>query len=166
VEPTGPLTTIAQIAVGLAGFTGIAIAFTRRPGELTPLEGYRLAILFATSLGALFLALIPFGFGLVGVRDSTLWRISSALFVAFEAGLLIYLVPRTLRFLGEAREIFNVRVLTGLAAGHVVAIVLQAVNALGGFRGAESGVFLWGLIWLLFHTALQFARILFIRPST
>ena len=166
MDPTAPLTTVAQIAVGLAGFTGIVIAFTRRPGELTPIESYRLAILFGTSFGALFLSLVPFAFGLLGVGSPAVWRLSSAAFVAFEVGLLGTLVPRTLGYLRQAREIFNLRVLGGLAAGHAVAIVLLVVNVAGGFEGAAAGVFLWARVWLLFHSALQFARMLFVRPPT
>jgi hypothetical protein len=166
VDPSGPLTTVAQIAVGLAGFTGIVIAFTRRPGELTPIERYRFAILFGTSFGALFLSLVPFGVALVGVEAPALWRLSSAAFVAFEIGLVASLLPRTLRYVREARELFDLRILGGLAAGHALAIVLLIVNAFGGFAGAAPGVFLWALVWLLFHTALQFARMLFVRPLT
>ena len=94
------------------------------------------------------------------------WRLSSAAFVAFEVGLLGTLAPRTLGYLRQAREIFNLRVLGGLAAGHAVAIVLLVVNVAGGFEGAAAGVFLWALVWLLFHSALQFARMLFVRPPT
>ena len=158
------LTTVAQIAVGLAGFAGIAIAFNRRPGELTALEGYRLILLFATSFGALFLALLPFGLQLLGMPAPALWRLSSALFVGFDLLLLGCLTRPTLRFLRDVREIFNLRVLTGLLAGHVAAIGLLSASAVGAFPGRESGLFLCALLWLLFHSAVQFARILFIRP--
>src|SRR5437762_13493078 len=60
------LTTIAQLGVAVTGFSGIAIAFNRRPGGLGGFEAFRVSILFANSLAAVFLSLIPFAFFYLG----------------------------------------------------------------------------------------------------
>jgi hypothetical protein len=56
------LTTIAQLAVGVTGFSGIVIAFNRPSGRLSRFEAFRILILFLNSLGAMFFSLVPFAF--------------------------------------------------------------------------------------------------------
>ena len=56
------LTTVAQLGAAVTGFSGIAIAFNRHPGRLGDFEAFRVSLLFANSLAAVFLALIPFPF--------------------------------------------------------------------------------------------------------
>jgi hypothetical protein len=65
------LTTIAQLSVAVTGFSGIAIAFNRQPRRLGDFEAFRVSILFANSLAAVFLSLISFAFFYLGyIRDS------------------------------------------------------------------------------------------------
>ncbi|HSN72949.1 MAG TPA: hypothetical protein VLT59_15640, partial [Steroidobacteraceae bacterium] len=59
MDSTELLTAIAEIALGLAGFSGVMTAFMQRPGRLTGIETYRIGVLLGASLGAMFLALVP-----------------------------------------------------------------------------------------------------------
>ena len=96
------LTTIAQLGVAITGFTGIAIAFNRRPAR---------------------------------------------------------------RFFRLHPESFNSRLLVAVTTGHAINGIAQALNALG-ITTAELSVFIFGLLWILFHSAFQFGRILFVQPET
>lgn len=158
------LVTLAQLALGLAGFTGIGVLFTHRPGELTPLEKYRLGLLFSSSFGAMFLALLPLWLHLVDLEASALWRIASAVMFGFAVGGVALFLRPTRRFLREAPEIFNHWLLAAITAGHVFNGFLQLLNALGLFDAGSPAVYTSGLLWMLAHSSLQFARILFIRP--
>jgi len=51
--------TVAEVAIGLAGFSGLLVAFRRSLGPLSSVQKYRMRILFALSFGALFLSLLP-----------------------------------------------------------------------------------------------------------
>ncbi len=51
--------TLAEIGVGLAGFSGIALALTRRDAPLTPAQAVFVRELILNSLAVIFLALFP-----------------------------------------------------------------------------------------------------------
>jgi hypothetical protein len=157
------LTTIAQLAVAVTGFSGIAIAFKREPGGLTGFEAFRISILFANSLAAVFLALIPFAFFHLGWSEPAIWRTASGILAIFEITFLASHVPSARRFLRSHRQLFNLKLLTFVTAGHVINTVAQCLNSFGVTR-PQLSVFLFGLLWLLFHSIFQFGRILFVQP--
>lgn len=61
MEEADTLATIAQISLGLAGFTGVVVSFDKINAALSRVDAFRLIILLSMSMGALMLALIPFG---------------------------------------------------------------------------------------------------------
>ncbi len=159
------LSAVAQLALGLAGFTGIVVVFGRQPGRLRPVEVYRLANLLAISCEAMFLALLPFGLYYAGLQEESLWRFSSGFMIGLTVVLLAGFSPSTTRFVRETPEIFNLYVLTFLVTAHIANLVVQFLNVLGVFGRPNLGVYFFGLLWLLLHGFAQFARILFIRPG-
>jgi hypothetical protein len=157
------LTTIAQLGIAVSGFSGMAIAFNRQPGRLSDFEAFRVSILFANSFAAVFLSLIPFAFFYLRWREETIWRSVSGLCFLFEAAFVASHVPPALRFLRVHREIFNLKHLMFVACGDVVNLIAQLLNALGMFD-VRLSIYIFGLLWLLFHAAFQFGRILFVQP--
>ena len=72
------LQTIAEISIGLAGFSGLVVALRKGSGPLSDIQKYRLRILFSLSFGAMFLSLLPdtlVNFG--GARRTRLGRFVS-----------------------------------------------------------------------------------------
>jgi hypothetical protein len=59
------------------------------------------------------------------------------------------------RFLRGHRELFNLKLLKFVASGHLINAIAQLFNALGMTEGRLS-IFIFGLLWLLFHGAFQF----------
>lgn len=163
MDPTELLATIAEIALGIAGFSGVMVAFMQRPGRLTEIETYRIAVLLGASLGALFLALLPLTLMQFGLEPGAVWRSAGLAMVGLSVvGVAVYL--RASR--GAARhapEIFNRPVFASLLAGHVANVVLQIVALTS--PDPSPGPYSLGLLWLLLHAAIQFARILFVRPA-
>jgi len=158
------LTTIAQLGVAITGFTGIAIAFNRHPGRLGEFEAFRVSILFSNSLAGVFLALLPFAFFHLGWTEHQIWRTLSAAFAIFELIFLVTHFPPARRFTREYPKAVNYKLLTLVTVGHVVNGVVQTLNA-SGFTDRELSVFIFGLLWVLFHSAFQFGRILFVQPE-
>jgi hypothetical protein len=159
------LTTIAQLGIAVAGFSGIAIVFNRQPGGLTAFEAFRVSILFSNSFAAVFLALIPFGFFYLGWSQEIIWRTASGVCVLFEVAFIAVHAPWAREFLDAHRELFNLKLLTFVTCGHVINTFAQLVNALG-ITHAGLSIFIFGLLWLLFHGAFQFGRILFVQPMS
>ncbi len=66
---SGSLQTIAEISIGLAGFSGLVVALREGSGSLDDIQKYRLRILFSLSFGAMFLSLLPDTLMNFGVQD-------------------------------------------------------------------------------------------------
>jgi hypothetical protein len=161
---TETLGTIAQLGVGLAGFSGIALVLTRGGSALTRLETDRLGIMLGSSLGATFLALLPLVLASFRLDDTAACRSASAVLAAYTAGFLRYYVSRTLRMRATAPELVTPLPFGLVTAGHAANLLLQAAAITG--LAACAPAYLTGLFWLLFHGAYQFGRILFIRPRS
>jgi hypothetical protein len=54
------LTSVAEVSVSIAGFSGLFVASSSRSGSLTRIDRYALIFLLFCSLGATLLALLPF----------------------------------------------------------------------------------------------------------
>ena len=159
------LSTIAQIGLGLAGFTGILVALGRTGASFSRPEVLRLLLLLVSSLGAMFLALLPFALHESGVGDAACWRLSSAILAAFVSGALAYLGYQIQRHRAEFGELFSRTIFVVVTTGSLAIFVLQIANAVG-LGAPRSGPYVFGLLWLLFIASLQFARILFVRGPT
>ena len=158
------LVGIAQLALGVAGFSGIAMYFKRKPGPLTNVEVYRVAILFLNSFAALFLSLAPFPLQAFELSADTTWRVCSALVALFSIVFHAYYLPLSQRYRRQVPEIFNPYSMALTYSGGIGNTLLQLLNAFGLVSNHLDAVFMLGVIWLLFHATFQFGRILFIQP--
>jgi len=159
------LLTIAQTALGIAGFSGVMSAFMKRPGKLTTVEAYRVGVLLGISFSAMFLAFLPLLLGAMGSTVPRLWVVASAAMAAFSIVALSIFLLASWRISRQAPEIFNAWVMGATALGHFANIVLQLVNAAHAGGVSASGIYVAGLLWYLFHAAMQFSRMLFIQPA-
>src|SRR6058998_3066976 len=133
MEPGEALTTAAQIAVALAGFAGVVVAFRSSSlHEWSPLDKYRLWLLLGSALVPLCSCL--FGMLLLTIKPTPLsiWRWCSGwsflLICAF--GFLSRrrqseLGPTLTKEIGAYRYLFYVIAILGIGVG-----LLQVYNAL------------------------------------
>lgn len=157
------LSTIAEVGLGLAGFTGILVALGRSGTAFSRPEVLRLLLLLVSSLGAVFLALFPVALHESGVDDLACWRLSSAILAVFTSVSLVYLGYQIQRHRGEFGAMYSPAVFAIVLTGSVATVLLQVSNAIGLGAPPRSGLYIFGLMWLLFLASLQFARILFVR---
>ena len=163
VDAADSLSTIAAAALGIAGFSGVMTAFIR-PGRLTTVESYRVAVLLGVSFGGLFLALAPMALERFDVPEPALWGRASVLMVAYSVVAVTVYLASSRHIARQAPEIFNRYLFAGIAIGHFVNIGLQLNNALRP-NAVASGIYVLGLIWYLAHAAIQFSRMLFVQPG-
>jgi hypothetical protein len=165
VEAFETLRSLSEVAVALAGFTGIvAVLGNRAGGRWGPLEWLRLRMLLETSLGVLFLSLIPGLLHQLAALQGLIWRIANGLqAVAHAAGIwVLYLRFRKLDLSQWPPE---ERWLTVVLVPVSVTIVLfQASVALGNLYTYGFFLYLLGLIYLLAIAALHF--VLLLVPDT
>ena len=156
--------TIAEIGIGLAGFSGLVVALRRNPGPLTYVQKYRIRVLFAMSFGAVLLALFPYLLAEIGVASPALWRICSLAMVGWSVMFATWWIGRSFQVRDSAPEIFQWHVFTTMAVGHLINLSLQVALTFGAIESRLPGIFGCGLMWYLIHASQQFARMLFIQP--
>jgi hypothetical protein len=74
IEHSSLLLTLAQIALGVLGFTGVVIALKHETKEWTPLESISFQALVTTTLTALVGSLLPDMLSIVIADVSWVWR--------------------------------------------------------------------------------------------
>jgi hypothetical protein len=166
MEPGEALSTAAQIAVALAGFAGVVVAFrSRLLHEWSPLDKYRLWLLLGSAMVPLFSCL--FGMLLLTIKPIPLsiwhWCSGSWLLLVLPFGIvtrrrLLQLGPAAINELGTYRYLFYLVGIAGTAVG-----LLQVYNAV------VPGVFWLFYVAVIFQLAigtLQFARMILLPPHT
>ena len=156
MEQEALLLTIAQVAVTLAGFSGLVVAIRGdSPAAWHARDIWSLTWMFGTSLGALFLSLLPLLLTSFHLRDEVIW--TSADFV-----LSIFVV-----FFSVAMKVWGHRL---TKAGHpprvrffpsvarlllIVSGLLAGAGVVGLFSQVRIGLFILGLIACLIVAALS-----------
>src|SRR5450755_5184677 len=166
MEPGEALSTAAQIAVALAGFAGVVVAF--RSGALhewSPMDKYRLWLLLSNALAPLFACLL--GMLLLTVRPTPIfiwhwcsgcWLLLSIPFGFLTRRRLLELGPTVLKDMGSYRYLFYLVGAVGTAIG-----LFQVYNA---FLPGVFWLFYAAIIFQLALGALQFARMILLPPHT
>lgn len=166
MDPTDFLATVAEVALGLAGFSGVMTAFMQRPGRLTDTEAYRIAVLLGASLGAMFLALVPLALLQFDFDRGRVWQGAAWAMIGYGAIAGTVYLRASRRVARHAPEIFNRVLFIALSIGHVVNLGLQLPGALALAQvESASGLYMVGLLWYLVHAAVQFGRLLFVQPA-
>jgi len=157
VNPVDSLPVIAEISLGLVGFTAV-VAVLRRPDNLNDLVSALL--LLAYSSATLVLALVPFLFTAMGSGPEATWRLSSLVMLLCSlVGLASY--PKTRNTIPAVASRRTVAI---LSVGALNAI-LQLANAAGVFGAPRFWPFLLGLLWYVIFCLAMFASLLFPQPS-
>jgi hypothetical protein len=157
----GPvLSTLAEVAITLAGFSGVAVVFRLRGAQSwSPTELRVLWLLIGDSFLVLFFSLLPFPLALANWSQDALWGLCNALLGSW------FIIGDVLALRGErrdrvAQQLVTVPVITpilyvmsigALAMG--IALWLSAWDVLVP-RG--QAVYVLGLITLLAFAALEF----------
>ena len=166
MQPSEALTTAAQIAVALAGFAGVVVAFRSKSlHEWSPRDKFRLWLLLGNALIPLFDCL--FGMLLLTIKATPfpIWRCCSGFSLLFICifGFLSRrrqseLGPTVIKNMGAYRYLFYMVGILGTAV-----VLSQFYNVL------VSGVFWLFYVAIVFQLAIgtfQFARMILLPPHT
>ena len=130
------LTTVAEIGIALAGFSGLVVVLRKSSGPLNEIERYRMSVLLSTAFGAMFLALLPGALQQLGLDDDVVWRTSSAILTSFSLAFVLGWVQSSRRFFNVAREIFSVPAFCLMTVGHLINLTIQ-------LSGGRASSFWW-----------------------
>ncbi len=165
MEGADGLQIIAEVSLGLAGFTGVVLALTRDPARWHPFDSLRVFGLLSVSLATLVVSLLPSGLAYAGLHGPALWRSSSALAFLLLGPVFVAWVVRTKRLEREERTSFRPWMNVLLVAVHVIALTTHALNALAlGLTGSLAPFYL--ALWLnVCFCAMGFFLLIFRRPQ-
>lgn len=156
--------TIAEVAIGLAGFSSLVVALRRDAGPLSNIQKFRMSVLFGMAFGAMFLSFTPWLLSASGVSPDFVWKIAALTMITWSVGFMYFWMSRSRRVAQSTPEIFNWRAFSTMTAGHIVNLVLQFSIVLSWFTDTAPGIFGCGLVWYLMHGSQQFVRMLFVQP--
>lgn len=146
MSPDQALTSIAEIAIALAGFTGLVAAFRQRTGEWTYEERYRIRLLLVLTFDIVGCALLPFAISGVTSDPNLIWGIPLIGFGAVGLGI----IADTIRQIVLKKVEFAFR--NVIRANLVIAFVLLPAMMLNGFGLVYSpspALLVLGFIWAL-----------------
>ena len=145
--------TLAEIAVSLAGFTGIVVALESRSAKGHALANRaRLRELLLASLGVVFFAFVPTLLAGAGGDDRWAYRGSLLAFAGYEVLLVALFVRST------GRQVALAEWLTAPAGMGV--LLLQLATVAGLFPDHIHRVYFLSLLWLLLIACINFVVLL------
>ncbi len=154
------LSTLAEVAIAIAGFSGIVSVFGRRSvGQWSVAERARLTGLLIMSLTALLFCLLPFVLLSIPVSESTCWRFLSVLLAFFTVAFAVRLIPlaNAARRIPRNKRQASFAISVFFIAGDLLATVGLLVNGL--FLGVVWP-YLAALIWGLAKASTAFVRLI------
>jgi hypothetical protein len=166
VQDTDLLQTIAEIAITLAGFTGV-VAFLgdRARGKWRAVDLLRFNNLLNNSIAALLFSFTPILLFKLGTSEPTAWRCSSGFLAAYILIAALRSVREVPRLPDHQRVEISPPVLTAILFILTAVVALLAANAMGVAYVGESGPVIVALVWLLAFSMFQFVRLLLTLKS-
>lgn len=148
------LTTVAEVSIALAGFTGVvAVLGNRRNHDWSPEERLQLRTLVETSLTATFASFAPAVLFLVLDSDHAVWRSANLFLGALHFTNLVAFLRRAT----GAKPTASQKGLLVIGIGMILAHFLTAVGVIPWY----VLIFLVGLLQQVFIAALNFVLLLF-----
>ena len=164
IDVANALLALAQIAIGLAGFSSILVALSGKPHQWTPVDAFRIRNILAFSFQSVFLSLTPFVLAFFSLPESTVWTVSLLILAIATLGNVLLVLSGVYRLSSSERAVLKTAVVSAVTAVLCTMAALELVAAFGIVRPAP-GVFFLGLVVLLGISTVLVARFLFARPA-
>lgn len=156
--------TVAQVAIGLAGFSAILVALSGKPHQWTAVDAFRIRHILAFSFQTVFLALVPFGLAFFSLPEATVWKVSPLIIAIATFGDVLMVLTGVYRLSGSERAVLRTLVVSSVT---VILFGMAVTESLAtfGIIGPAQGVFFLGVVVLLAISTVLVARFLFARPA-
>ena len=158
------LLAMAQVAIGLAGFSAILVALSGKPHQWKPVDAFRIRNILAFTFQSVFLSLTPFVLAFFSLAEATVWRVSLLIIALATLGGVLLVLSGVYRLSRSERAVLNALVVSTVTATLCITAAIELLAAFGIVRPA-SGVFFLGLVVLLGVSTVLVARFLFARPA-
>ena len=158
------LQLIAEIALGILGFSAILIGLSRKSDGFSAPDNFRIQLLSYSSIGAMFCALIPFAvFG--NIHNETSWLIVNWILCLYSV-LGLFIFPKrvsSLRIQGYS-DLFPLPLFIiqmGMLAVNFLISGLMIID----FIEAKENFYVFCLMLFLIQGSIAFVRTIFYRAQ-
>jgi len=155
---------LAEVAIGIAGFGSVAIVLARDEAGWNSADFFRISALLLSSLGALFLALLPIGLHSTELPASVIWRSASALLATYLLFMTVLLMRWRNRYLDRALW-FGPALYTLIIFTTAANLLAQLANIFGIVFLPNATCYFFGIVWFLAYACIMLARVFFLRPT-
>ena len=94
MDPTTILTSVIEVAIGIAGFSGIVAALDKGRAEISPEAWFYLRILLGGSDSVIVFSFLPLLLGSAEVTEPYVWVYPSILFLIYTILRNVYLITQ------------------------------------------------------------------------
>ncbi len=158
MDPQDALTTVAEIAIAIAGFSGIAAVLgRRRVGEWAPADVFRLRLLLRISFAVVLFCFLPIVLSSASVAPKLTWAVSSGAWLAYFCTDLAFGIRSARRMANLADEPIERRYAALMGS---LAVGIITIHALNVTLIREVWPYLAGLVATLMVPFTQFIRLL------
>lgn len=164
MQGEGPLLTIAEVSVALAGFSSVVIALRGSgPNAWSAQDRFGLGNVLAASVGTLFGSLLPFPLSYLGWSNELVWGVANGVVGALILVAVLFLANAVARASVPPRTpgVFW----SFIGSGFLVAALLF-LSALDLFVPRGPSLLLFGLIWALLGAFAQLATFVLVAWSS
>ncbi len=158
------LQLIAEIALGILGFSAILIGLSRKSDGFSAPDNFRIQLLSYSSIGAMFCALIPFAvFG--NINNETSWLIVNWILCLYSV-LGLFIFPKrviSLRIKGYS-DLFPLPLFTIQMGVLAVNFLISGLMILD-FIDAKENFYVFCLMLFLVQGSIAFVRTIFYRAQ-
>lgn len=163
MQATDELLTIAELAITLAGFAGVAVVFAER-GRLLRVDRWRFAGILSLAVGAAVMAFVPSTLSLFDVSGQSIWRWSSGIFVVVGLVYVAAVGPRVGRIARDADATVPLLARGTVYMASLLNLIMQLANTVGWPASPQPGIYVVGLLIWITTTAFGFGFIVLVRP--
>ena len=158
------LQLIAEIALGILGFSAILIGLSRKSDGFSAPDNFRIQLLSYSSIGAMFCALIPFAvFG--NIHNETSWLIVNWILCLYSV-LGLFIFPKkviSLRIQGHS-DLFPLPLFIIQMGVLAVNFLISGLMILD-FIEAKENFYVFCLMLFLIQGSIAFVRTIFYRAQ-
>ena len=155
MDPDTVLTTVIEVAIGIAGFSGIVAALSQRSSAIS-IEGFLyLRVLLTASFLCIFFSFLPLLLASAEVEDRAIWVIPSSIWSATFTIVLIY---RAIELRRTGTNFARQPIVHLAAICALIAVFLCLVNVVF-FESAWP--YLTSMVLILFAAAFSFIALLY-----
>ncbi len=157
MEMSESLTTFAELAIALAGFTGLLTAFQRRQMNWSDQERFRIRMLLMVCFGIMAFALLPKVFVDSAIAEERMWRLLTIGWSLFAIFLCVSFIRRIV--VGNVQLAMQKATWLLLIGGLIIHISTLAGSSFLLWNPGSAALavgFIWGLLFggMFFYATL------------